>query len=237
MAHILITSGTDQEPAYSLLVSTAATSGASVSLDVEFVPLRVEHRDAVLSMLSPGGAEGSPGCGQPRDSRISAGTPVSWRSSGRATGVGLAIAAGPACPPPPSPTWPATPWAGSGEGTAQTPPDHREDHPPPLLQRRVVAGRRDRPVQSEHDAHHALPLPGSSHPGPMASQRMNHHGNPCGACGEPGAGTTGTPGSGGDSGKPTSRNTGRAPRVDLTRRCRLRNPTDQARAQGLGKVV
>jgi hypothetical protein len=37
-----------------------------------------------------------------------------------------------------------------------------------------------------------------------------------GTCGEPGAGTTGTPGSGGDSGKPTGRNTGRAPRVDLT---------------------
>ena len=43
-----------------------------------------------------------------------------------------------------------------------------------------------------------------------------HHSVPHGTCGEPGAGTTGTPGSGGDSGKPTGRNTGRAPRVDLT---------------------
>jgi hypothetical protein len=44
-----------------------------------------------------------------------------------------------------------------------------------------------------------------------------------GTCGEPGAGTTGTPGSGGDSGKPTGRNTGRAPRVDLTCATRRRN--------------
>ncbi len=52
-------------------------------------------------------------------------------------------------------------------------------HPPPLLQRRTVAGHhRDRTVQPGQDAHHALPLPGSSHPGIMASQRMNHHGNP-----------------------------------------------------------
>jgi hypothetical protein len=50
----------------------------------------------------------------------------------------------------------------------------------------------------------------------MAGHRMNHHGSRNGTCGEPGAGTTGTPGSGGDSGKPTGRNTGRAPRVDLT---------------------
>ena len=57
---------------------------------------------------------------------------------------------------------------------------------------------------------------GNSHPGTMASQRMKHHGNPYGTCGEPGAGTTGTPGSGGGSGKPTGRNTGRAPRVHLT---------------------
>ena len=102
-------------------------------------------------------------------------------------------------------------------GTAQTPPDHREGHPSPLLQRRMVASHhRDRTVQPGQGRHHTLPLPGSSHPGPMASQRMNHHGNPKGTCGEPGAGTTGTPGSGGDSGKPTGRNTGRAPRVDLT---------------------
>jgi RNA-directed DNA polymerase len=104
-------------------------------------------------------------------------------------------------------------------GTAQTPPDHREGHPPPLLRRRMVAGHhRDCSVQPGHDAHHALSLPGSSNSGTMASPRMTHHGNPNGTSGEPGAGTTGTPGSGGGSGKPTSRNTGRAPRVDLTRR-------------------
>ena len=68
---------------------------------------------------------------------------------------------------------------GQAMGTAQTPPDHLEDHPPPLLQRRMVASHhRDRAVQPGQDAHHALPLPGNSHPGPMASQRMNHHGNP-----------------------------------------------------------
>ena len=99
-------------------------------------------------------------------------------------------------------------------GTAQTPPDHREGHPPPLLQQRMVAGHhRDRTVQPGQGRHHTLPLPGNSHPGPMASQRMNHHDNPKGTCGQPGAGMTGTPGSGGDSGKPTGRNTGRAPRV------------------------
>ena len=39
---------------------------------------------------------------------------------------------------------------------------------------------------------------------------------PNGACGEPDARPTGTFGSGGDPEKPTSRNTGRALRVDLT---------------------
>jgi hypothetical protein len=39
---------------------------------------------------------------------------------------------------------------------------------------------------------------------------------PNGACGEPDARPTGTSGSGGDPEKPTSRNTGRALRVDLT---------------------
>jgi len=34
---------------------------------------------------------------------------------------------------PLSHTRPATPWAVPAMGTAQTPPDHREDHPPPLL--------------------------------------------------------------------------------------------------------
>jgi hypothetical protein len=37
-----------------------------------------------------------------------------------------------------------------------------------------------------------------------------------GTRGEPGAWPTGTPGSGGDPGKPTRRNAGRAPRIDLT---------------------
>src|SRR5262249_27092743 len=50
----------------------------------------------------------------------------------------------------------------------------RDATPPALLQRRVVAGpHRGRPVQPGPDAHHALSLPGSSHPGTMASQRMN----------------------------------------------------------------
>ena len=37
---------------------------------------------------------------------------------------------------------------------------------------------RDRTVQPRRDGHHALPLPGNSHPGTLASQRINHHGNP-----------------------------------------------------------
>jgi hypothetical protein len=46
------------------------------SLDVELVALRVEHRNAVLTMFSVGGDEGGPGGGQPFDGLINADTPV-----------------------------------------------------------------------------------------------------------------------------------------------------------------
>jgi hypothetical protein len=92
---------------------------------------------------------------------------------------------------------------GSAMGQTQAPPDHGERHPPPLLQRRVVADHlRRRPVQPGKDAHHALPLPGNSHTDAMADHGMrapqDHWDLWRARCL-----VTGTPGSGGDSGKPT----------------------------------
>jgi hypothetical protein len=94
---------------------------------------------------------------------------------------------------------------GPAMGPTQTPPDHGESHPPPLLQRRMVADHvGHRPVQPGQHAHHALPIPGNSHTDPMADHGMrttpttrNLWRARCLV--------TGTPGSGGDSGKPTGR--------------------------------
>jgi hypothetical protein len=89
--------------------------------------------------------------------------------------------------------------------------------------RRRYCGGRWWPARREHpaaphrdDQHDPVPVPGSSHPHPMAGR--DEHPRPHGACGEPGARLTGTPGSGGGPGKPASRNAGRAPRADLARR-------------------
>jgi len=51
-----------------------------------------------------------------------------------------------------------------------TPRDHVEGPPPPLLRRRLVASRGGTDaVRSRKGAHHALPLPGSSHPATLAN--------------------------------------------------------------------
>jgi RNA-directed DNA polymerase len=56
---------------------------------------------------------------------------------------------------------------------AQAPPVHLEGPPPPLLRRRMVAslGRKST-VQPGEGGHHALPLPGDSHPDPVAEPGM-----------------------------------------------------------------
>ena len=101
---------------------------------------------------------------------------------------------------------------------AQTPPDHLEE-----LRRRYCGGgwwpASDEPdtVQPGEGAHHALPLPGSSHPGALAEPRDEEPPrSPHGTCGEPGALETGTPGAGSGPGKRTGRKTGTAPRADFT---------------------
>ena len=55
----------------------------------------------------------------------------------------------------------------------QTPPEHREGTPPTLLRRRMVAGHGGTTaVQPGEGAHHTLPIPGSSHPLPLAGHGM-----------------------------------------------------------------
>jgi hypothetical protein len=57
--------------------------------------------------------------------------------------------------------------------TTQTPPDHLEGPPPSLLRRRMVAGQcGTRTVQPGEGTHHALPLPGISHPPALARKGM-----------------------------------------------------------------
>ena len=62
---------------------------------------------------------------------------------------------------------------GHGMDTSQTPPDHLERDPPPLLRRWMVAdhGRRD-PVQSRQANANALPLSGNSDPNPLDDHGM-----------------------------------------------------------------
>ena len=98
------------------------------------------------------------------------------------------------------------------------PPDHLETTPPPLLRGRMVAGHhRTGAVQPGEGAHHALPLPGRSHPGCVADPRMRTTPAQTGLVERPLLGK-GHGGCGRRLGKPTGRNTGRAPRVDLTGR-------------------
>ena len=55
----------------------------------------------------------------------------------------------------------------------QTPPDHLETTPPPLLRGRMVAEHDGAgAVQPGEDAHHALPLPGRSDPDSVAGHGM-----------------------------------------------------------------
>src|SRR4051794_36504164 len=68
----------------------------------------------------------------------------------------------------------------------QTPQGHLEADPPPLLPRRIMAGQpRPDTAQPHHGRHQPLPLPGRSHPGPLASRRITHHGAPPWTYGEP----------------------------------------------------
>ena len=68
----------------------------------------------------------------------------------------------------------------------QTPPDHLEGTPPPLLRGRMVAGhKRTGAVQPGEGAHHALPIPGRSHPGCVAGPQDEDHTSTNGACGAP----------------------------------------------------
>ena len=57
---------------------------------------------------------------------------------------------------------------------------------------------------------------GTKIPSPVAERRMRTHHRPTATCGEPDASTRRTSGSGGGPGKRTGRNTGTAPRSDLT---------------------
>src|SRR3954469_12940543 len=67
----------------------------------------------------------------------------------------------------------------------------------PMLRRPVVARQRGPgTVQPRQGAHHALPLPGHSHPDPVASHGMSITRIPPGSCGAPGALKRGTPGAG-----------------------------------------
>ena len=111
------------------------------------------------------------------------------------------------------------PTRGSGSVMAapQTPPDHLEGTPPPLLRRRMVASHRDgqlfNPAKVQH---HALPLPGNSHPHARGRSRDEEHRQPDRDLWRARCPETGTPGSGGGPGKRTGGNTGTAPRADLT---------------------
>jgi hypothetical protein len=87
--------------------------------------------------------------------------------------------------------------------TAETPRNRMETPPALLLQPWLVANR-EQPtaVQPQRSAHHALPLPGNSHPHAMANNGIgNPRPGPNGTCVEPGAGTTRMPGSGARPGK------------------------------------
>jgi hypothetical protein len=63
--------------------------------------------------------------------------------------------------------------AGRQLAAAQAPPGHMEGHPPPLLRGQMVAclGGKEA-VQPGEGGHHALPLPGSSHPVSLAGHGM-----------------------------------------------------------------
>ena len=77
--------------------------------------------------------------------------------------------------------------AGRTVAATQTRPDHLEGTaPPPLRQWMVASQPGTATVQPRDSAHHALPIPGSSHPVPLAGLglRTSH---PLGTCGEPGA--------------------------------------------------
>lgn len=63
------------------------------SLDVELVPLGIEHGDAVLTVLRVRGDEGRPRCGQPLDGLVNAGTPVGWGRARWATRVHVEVQA------------------------------------------------------------------------------------------------------------------------------------------------
>jgi RNA-directed DNA polymerase len=55
----------------------------------------------------------------------------------------------------------------------KTPPDHLEGTAPPLLRQRMVASQPGTAtVQPRDSAHHALPIPGSSHPVPLAGRGL-----------------------------------------------------------------
>ena len=79
--------------------------------------------------------------------------------------------------------------AGRQLAAAQTPPVHLEGPPPPLLRRRMVARLGATiTVQPGQGSHHALPLPGNSHPRSLAQPGMrNHTQDPDRACRAPGA--------------------------------------------------
>jgi hypothetical protein len=71
---------------------------------------------------------------------------------------------------------------------AQTPEDHLETTPPPLLRRPVVARRRQHDaLRPRQDADHPLPLPGHEDPHAVDRHHLRNNHHPHGTCGEPGA--------------------------------------------------
>ena len=116
-------------------------------------------------------------------------------------------------------------WHRVGLDPPQTPPDHLEGPPPPLLRRRMVAGLgRKTAVQPGKGGHHALPLPGNGHPtpwpGPDEDNTRPGQGLRSARCSE-----TGTPGAGSGPGKRAGRQ-GRNRAPD-----RLHHPCQRAMAE------
>jgi len=82
--------------------------------------------------------------------------------------LALQIARGDLRLPAPLPVVPGLALAAS-----QAPQGHREEHPPPLLPLRIVAGQpQPGTAQPHHGRHQPLPLPGRSHPDTLAGHRI-----------------------------------------------------------------
>ena len=86
-------------------------------------------------------------------------------------------------------------------------------------------------AQPHHGRHQPLPLPGRSHPGPLAGRRITHHGTPTWDLRRARCGESRPAGSGSGPRKRRGRKTGTAPRTDFTTPTAHTDPCTSAHPQ------